>query len=271
MNNIKKLLSVGVGIVIAIQLVPVYFVITNSFKDKPQYLESVYNLPLSPTFSNYAKLLREFNFPQMFLNSLILTVSSVVICAYLGSMAAFAIGKFKFKGRILVINMILPLMSIPSIVLLIPLFVQFSKLGLTNSFLPPILIYIGLILPFTINILYSFMTSIPSSLLEAATIDGCGFFRMYHKITLPLILPGLSAATIVNSMWIWNEMIIAFVFLQNESKRTLIIGLTSLQGLYNLDVSLLMAGAAVASLPIICLYIFSQKWFIRGLTAGGIK
>lgn len=265
------LLSAGVALFIVVELVPIYFVITNSLKTKPEYLESVYRLPVSLNLENYAKLIQEYDFPQMFVNSMILTVASVLICGYLGTMAAFAVGKFEFKGRKLISLLILPLMSIPSVVLLIPLFVLFSKLGLTNSFLPTILIYVGLILPFTINILSSFMTSISNSLLEAAMIDGCGFFKMFNSIVLPLIVPGFSAASIVNGMWIWNELLIAFVFLQDESKRTLIIGLTSLQGLFNLDVPLLMAGAAITSLPIILLYLLSQKWFIRGLTTGGEK
>lgn len=264
-------LSAAVAAVIAIQLIPVYFVLTNSLKEKDDYLKSVYNLPHTLHFDNYLKLLNEYNFPQMFINSLFLTVVSVAVCAYLGSMAAFAVGKFQFKGRALVSALIMPLMSVPAVVLLIPLFVLFSKLNLTNSFLPTILIYVGLILPFTVNILSSFMSSIPNSLLEAAMIDGSGFLKIFHRIVLPLIAPGLSAASIVNGMWIWNELLIAFVFLQDESKRTLIIGLTSLQGLFNLDVPLLMAGAAVTSFPVIILYLLSQKWFIRGLTVGGEK
>ena len=265
------LLSFAVGIFILIQLVPIYFVLTNSLKTKSEYIQSVYNLPSSINLENYIKLINEYNFPQMFVNSMILTVVSVFLCGYLGAMAAFAVGKFNFKGRNLVSVFILPLMAIPSVVLLIPLFVLFSKLGMTNSFIPTILIYVGLILPFTINMLSSFMTSVPNSLLEAVMIDGGGFFKMFNQVVFPLIVPGFSAASIVNGMWIWNELLIAFVFLQDESKRTLIIGLTSLQGLFNLDVPLLMAGAAITSLPIILLYLLSQKWFIRGLTAGGAK
>ena len=128
-----------------------------------------------------------------------------------------------------------------------------------------------MILPFTVNMLSSFMTAVPNSLLEEVMIDGGGFFKMFNRVVLPRIAPGLSAASIVNGMWIWNELLIAFVFLQDESKRTLIIGLTSLQGLFNLDVPLLMAGAALTSVPVIALYLLSQKWFIRGLTAGGEK
>lgn len=263
--------SAAVAVFLAVDLLPLYFVVVNSFKSKPEYLKSVYNLPLKLDLGNYTKLLEEYNFPGMFLNSLFLTVLSILICGYLGTMAAFAVGKLRFRGRKLVALLILPLMSIPSVVLLIPLFVLFSKVGFTNSFLPVILIYVGLLLPFTINMLASFMSSIPNSLLEAAMIDGSGFFKMFHHIVLPLIAPGLSAASIVNAMWIWNELLIAFVFLQDEGKRTLIIGLTSLQGLFNLDVPLLMAGAMITSLPVIVLYLASQKWFIRGLTVGGVK
>ena len=265
------LLSAGVAVFIAIQLVPIYFVLANSFKSKEEYLDSVYRLPGQLHLENYAKLLQEYDFPRMFANSLLLTVVSVVLCGYLGALAAFAAGKFQFRGRALVSVLILPLMSVPSVVLLIPLFVLFSRLGMTNSFLPTILIYVGLILPFTVNMLSSFMTAVPNSLLEAVMIDGGGFFKMFNRVVLPLIAPGLSAASIVNGMWIWNELLIAFVFLQDESKRTLIIGLTSLQGLFNLDVPLLMAGAALTSVPVIALYLLSQKWFIRGLTAGGEK
>lgn len=265
------ILSALTGLFVLLQLVPVYFVLTNSMKGKAEYLTNVYSLPAQPTFENYVKLLGEYNFPQMFLNSILLTVCSVFLCAYLGAMAAFAVGKFRFRGRTLVANCIMPLMSVPGVVLLIPLFVLFSEFGLTNSFLPTILIYVGLILPFTINMLSSFMSAVPVSLLEAARIDGCGFLKMFHKIVLPLVSPGISAASIVNAMWIWNELMIAFVFLQDEAKRTLMVGLTSLQGFFNLDVPLLMAGAALASLPVIFLYIISQKWFIRGLTAGGVK
>ncbi len=265
------MLSLLVLLFIIIDLTPLYFILVNSLKAKPDYLQSAYRIPETLYFDNYIKLLKEYNFPQMFKNSIILTLVSIFICGYLGTMAAFAVGKFNFKGRSAISVLIIPLMSIPGIVLLIPLFVLFSKMGMTNTFFTVIFIYIGLLLPFTINMMSGFMSSVPNGLLEAAMIDGCGFLKMFHKIVVPLVAPGFSAASIVNAMWIWNELLIVFIFMQNEAKRTLIVGLTSLQGLYNLDVPLLMAGAAVTSLPIIFLYILSQRWFIRGLVAGGEK
>ena len=265
------LVSLFVLVFIIIQLVPLFFVASNSMKTKDAYLESVYALPDDPYWGNYEKLLTEYNFPQMFKNSIFLTLVSVLVTGYLGAMAAFAVSKFSFKGRGLINILILPLMSIPGVILLIPLFVLFSAFKMTNSLWVVVIIYIGLLLPFTMNILSSFMNSVPSSLLEASMLDGCGFLRMFNKIVFPLVIPGFSAASIVNAMWIWNELLIVFVFTQDEAKRTLILGLTSLQGLYNLDVPLLMAGAAITSAPMILLFVLSQKWFIRGLIAGGEK
>ena len=102
-------------------------------------------------------------------------------------------------------------------------------------------------------------------------IDGCGFWQMFHRIILPLLTPALSATTIVGAMWLWNEMLIAFIFLQDEAKRTLVVSLTSMQGLFQLDVPLLMAGATITTVPVILIFVLGQKWFIKGLTAGGIK
>ena len=265
------ILSLCVLAFILVQLVPLYFLISNSLKTREDYLISTFALPSTVFWGNYSKIIGEYNFPRLFLNSLFLTVVSVLVCGYLGTLAAFAVGKFNFKGRNIVNIFILPLMSIPGVVLLIPLFVFFSKLHLTNSLWTVAFIYIGLILPFTINILSSFMTSVPTSLLEASMLDGCGFFKMFNTIVFPLIAPGFSAASIVNAMWIWNELLIVSVFTQDDAKRTVILGLTSLQGLYNVDVPLLLAGAAVTTIPILILYFVSQKWFIQGLSMGGEK
>lgn len=265
------LLSLLVLAFILIQLVPLYFLLSNSLKTREDYLISTFSLPGKIYLGNYSKILGEYNFPNLFINSLFLTVISILVCGYLGTLAAFAVGKFNFKGRNIINVLILPLMSIPGVVLLIPLFVFFSKLHMTNSLWTVAFIYIGLILPFTMNILSSFMSSVPTSLLEASMLDGCGFFKMFNRIVFPLIAPGFSAASIVNAMWIWNELLIVSVFVQDDSKRTVILGLTSLQGLYNVDVPLMLAGAAVTTIPIIILFLVSQKWFIQGLSMGGEK
>lgn len=270
-NIIKWLLSAGVALFVFVDLIPIFFTVITSFKSRDEYVYNVFSLPKNWSLVNYVNLFEAYDVPGMFLSSLTVTVIPIFFIVYFGAMAAFAIGKFEFKGRRIFANMIFPLMSIPSVVMLFPLFRLFSKLNMTNKFISVIIIYIGLILPFILNMLTSFMSSISSSYLEAAMIDGCGFWQMFHRIILPLLAPALSATTIVGAMWLWNEMLIAFIFLQDETKRTLVVGLTSMQGLFQLDVPLLMAGATITTVPVILIFVFGQKWFIRGLTAGGVK
>ena len=270
-NIIKWLLSGGAAIFIFVDLIPIFFTVITSFKSKNEYVHNVFSIPENWSLENYTNLFEAYDVLQMFFSSLTVTIIPIFFIVYFGAMAAFAIGKFEFKGRRLFANMIFPLMSIPSVVMLFPLFRLFSKLNMTNKFISVIIIYIGLILPFILNMLTSFMSSVSSSYLEAAMIDGCGFWQMFHKIILPLLAPALSATTIVGAMWLWNEMLIAFIFLQDEAKRTLVVGLTSMQGLFQLDVPLLMAGATITTVPVILIFTFGQKWFIRGLTAGGVK
>ena len=210
--------SLFVLVFIIIQLVPLFFVASNSMKTKDAYLESVYALPDDPYWGNYEKLLTEYNFPQMFKNSIFLTLVSVLVTGYLGAMAAFAVSKFSFKGRGLINILILPLMSIPGVILLIPLFVLFSAFKMTNSLWVVVIIYIGLLLPFTMNILSSFMNSVPSSLLEASMLDGCGFLRMFNKIVFPLVIPGFSAASIVMPCG-YGMSFLSFLFLHRMRQK----------------------------------------------------
>ena len=140
-----------------------------------------------------------------------------------------------------------------------------------NTFAAPIVIYIGLIVPFSIYLITSFMDSIPNEIIEAAMIDGLNTVGIFHQIILPLSLPALSTVMITQGMWIWNELLIAFIFLQKEEMRTLVVGLTSIQGLYSINIPLMVTGAVIVSLPLIIAFIFSQRFVIRGLVEGAIK
>jgi ABC-type glycerol-3-phosphate transport system permease component len=164
-----------------------------------------------------------------------------------------------------------PLMAIPAIVMFLPLFVMMKNIMLVDQYPAPILIYIGLIIPFSVFLISSFMNSIPNEIIESARIDGCSDIKIFHRIILPLLSPAISTAVIVNGMWIWNELLIAYIFLQSESKKTLIVKLMTLQGLHDMNIPLVMAGATVVSIPIIFAYIVSQRWFISGLVQGSIK
>lgn len=276
MNRIKtfvfKLLNYLVLVFAAsLVIIPLVFVLFTTFKTSDEYFRTPLGFPDGLYLKNYENIFLDFNFLRLFFNSLLLTLTSVLIGSYVSAMASFAFGKMKFKGGNVIFGILIPTMSVPTIVMVIPLFSAFSKIDLVNTFLAPIVIYIGLIVPFSIYLITSFMDTIPNEIIEAAMIDGLGVFGIFHQIILPLSLPAISTVVITQGMWIWNELLIAFIFLQKQEMRTLVVGLTSLQGLYSINIPLMMAGAVVVSLPLIVVFIFSQRFVIRGLVEGAIK
>lgn len=250
-------------------LFPLYFMLTNSFKAKNEFFNNLLGLPQSLMIENYTKILQHPNLGRWFANSILLTAGAVVVCSTIAILAAYAFAKMSFPGRDTLFNLITPLMVIPPIVMVIPMFVLFRPLHLVNNLGGPLIIYAGLMLPFTIYLLRNFFISIPNEIEEAAYIDGCTGFQVLTKIYLPLSKPALMTAMIVNAVWVWNELLIALVFLQTEERRTLMVGITtSVQKRFSLDVPSLMAGLTAVTIPMIILYLIGQKALVRGLVAG---
>ena len=159
------------------------------------------------------------------------------------------------------------LMVVPPVVLVVPLFLFFVDLGLINSRLSVIIIYAGLLVPFSIFLLVNFFATIPRSLEDAARIDGARRLRTLWSLILPLSAPAMVTIVVVNAVWVWNELLIALVF-RDGSARTLTAGLTFFQGRFLSDQPLVMTGALIAAVPMLVLYLVGQRFFIRGLTAG---
>jgi ABC-type glycerol-3-phosphate transport system permease component len=250
-------------------LFPLYFMVTNSLKERDEFFNNLLGLPQNPILGNFTNILQHPNLGRWFANSILLTTGSVLLCTVIAVLAAYAFAQMSFPGRNTLFNLITPLMVIPPIVMVIPMFVLFRQLRLVNNPGGPLLIYAGLMLPFTIYLLRNFFITIPKEIQDAALIDGCSGFQVLTKIYLPLSKPALVTSIIVNAVWVWNELLIALVFLQTEELRTLIVGITtSLQKRFTLDVPSLMAGLTVATIPIIILYIIGQNALVRGLVAG---
>ena len=267
-NGAKYLILILAALIV---IVPLIFSVLTTFKTSDEYYRTPLELPQSLYLENYREIFKKFDFARLLLNSLILTLASVLVGSYVSVMAAFAFGKMRFKGRKLLSGILVPVMSVPAIVIVIPLFSLFSELKMVNTFTAPIIIYIGLIVPFSVYLITSFMDSIPNEIIEAAMMDGLGTLGIFHRIILPLSLPAISTVMITQGMWIWNELLIAFIFLQKESMRTLVVGLTSIQGLYSIDIPLMVTGAVIVSLPLVLAFIFSQRYVIRGLVEGAVK
>ena len=189
----------------------------------------------------------------------------------LASLAAFATSKMEFRGRLPLLKVLVSLMVMPPVVMVIPLFILMVRIGWVNNFASVILIYSGLLAPFSVYLLNSFFGSVHDEIIAAAAIDGCSTFQIFRYIMLPLSLPALTTLVVVNVLWVWNELLISLIFLQGDEIRTFMAGLTQFQGRFAVDQPLVMAGALLGMLPIMVLYLFGQRYFVRGLTAGAVK
>lgn len=252
-------------------LFPLYFMVVNAFKTRDQYLLDPLGLPVPFTLQNFIDAFAGKDFLSWFANSVILSVTTVIITGVIALLAAYAFAKMKFAGRDPLFRMIVPLMSVSPVAMLIPLFKFVSAIGLVNTLGSVILIYCGLCLPLTVYMMRNFLLSVPDSLLEAARIDGCSRFGILLHIITPLSVPSIITSGLVNLVWAWNELLIALVFLQKESLRTLIVGTTIFKSRYTLNVPVIMAGLVVVTIPMIIVYIFGQKRLVQGLMAGAVK
>ena len=250
---------------------PVYYMIETSLKSRKAWLTDQFGLPLPPTLDNYAALLQDGRIPIWFVNSVIVTTASVVVATVVATLAAFAIARLQFRGRTFLLRVLVALMVIPPAVLIVPLFLGLQPLGLVNTYQGVVLIYSGMLVPFSVYMLSSFFRTLPGELFEAARIDGASTLRILWSIVVPLSGPGFITLIVVNAMWVWNELLIALVFLQDDKLRTLMAGLTTLRGRFAVNEPMVMAGMFLGALPILLLFLFGQRYFVRGLVAGAVK
>ncbi len=251
-------------------LLPVYVMLSSSVRTQNDFLNHPLGFPTHPTFSAYRIALNN-HFPRWLFNSLVLTVASVIITLVFASMAAWGLSRWKFAGRDAVLAIIISLMVIPPIVLVVPLFLLGAQLNLIDTRRIVIVIYVGLMMPFSVYMLAAYFRTIPQSLIEAAEIDGANSFQVFRRVVIPLSSAPLITLAVVNVLWVWNELLIALVFLQSQNSLTLMAGLTGFQSRYSLNIPAVMAGLSLATLPIFLLYLFGQRYFSKGLVAGAIK
>lgn len=254
----------------ATAVLPGYLMITASLKTQEEFLSHPWSLPLHPSFAGYKTAWND-QFPRWFTNSLIVTTSSVVLTVAIAAMAAWGFAHWVWRGRETVLGILVSLMVVPPVVLLIPLFRFGATLGWISTFRILIMIYVGLMLPFSVYLLTNFFRAIPTSIIEAAEIDGASDFRTFRSIVLPLSGPPLITLTVVNLLWAWNELLLALVFLQSDEKKTLMVGITGFQNRYSLSIPTIMAGMTIATIPLLIAYLFGQRYFVAGLTSGSVK
>ena len=255
----------------AVCIYPIFWLITVSLKTQEQYLQSTLDLPWPLDFGNIIGALHGGRFYLWFMNSGIITIGSVILCTVVSVVAAFAIVFMDFKGKQVLLNSIISLMAVPIVVMIVPLYILFARTHLMSTYPGVILIYAAICIPFSIYLLTSFCSTLPGEIVEASIMDGCSNFKVLSKILVPLSIPPVLTLIIVNALYVWNDLLIALVFLPKTQMRTLMVGVTIFKSRFNLDVPLTMAGLLMISLPMIILYIVFQRFFIRGLTSGALK
>jgi ABC-type glycerol-3-phosphate transport system permease component len=251
-----------------VSLYPVWFVLQTALKTNVDYTLSPTGLPTHPTLHSLRSVLLDLPVPRWALNSAIVTVSSVCITTVVAMLAAYAIVFSTMRGRDALLSTNLVLMVIPPVALLIPMFVLMVDIGLINSLFSVIVFYSGLMVPFSVFFFVNFFRQFPRELVEAATVDGASPLKTLRLVVLPISAVATFTLVIVNAIWVWNELLIALVFLQDENHRTLMAGLTLFQGRYATNQPLVLAGVLVSILPVILVYLAGQRFFVRGMTAG---
>jgi len=250
---------------------PLANMLLSSFKTTREILRFPFALPTKIDFANYVTVWVGKGFGRYFLNSLWMTGVSMAFVLLFGSMAAYGVSRYRYRLSTLVYMLFLSGIMLPLKAAIIPLFILMKNAGLVGKPLSVILIFIAMGLPSTVFILSGFMKAVPIDLEYAARIDGCSDWAIYRRIVMPVVAPAISLVTIYNAVPIWNDFFFPLVFLQNDRWKTLPVGLTSFFGQYSTDWSLLFTGLSIAVLPVILLYLFMAKYFIRGMTAGAVK
>ncbi|WP_274563354.1 carbohydrate ABC transporter permease [Streptomyces spiramyceticus] len=266
--------SHGVLILWAFMVVmPLLWAVMTSFKDDASIFESPFSLPDKLHFENWSRAWSEAHMSDYFFNTVIVVGGSLVGTLLLGSMAAYVLARFDFPGNRFIYFLFVGGMSFPIMLALVPLFYVLKNMGMLETIPGLILVYIAYSLPFTVFFLTSFFRTLPSSVAEAAMIDGASHTRTFFQVMLPMAKPGLISVGIFNFLGQWNQYMLPTVLNNNPENRVLSQGLVELatsQG-YKGDWSGLFAGLVMAMLPVLAAYIIFQRQVVAGLTAGAVK
>jgi len=248
------------------------WMVLSSFKTNNELLVSGVNpIPDDFQWENYARAWNSANFSGYFVNTVIITVATVIIVVVLSALTGYALGRVKFPGRTGVLICVAAIMFIPKGYTIIPLFKLVNQMGLSNSLLGVIIAessgaHVLFILMFT-----SFFAKIPKELEEAAEMDGAGFFGTFYRIMLPLSAPIVATTAIMQFIWTWSSFLIPLVLTLNKPElRTLAVGMESFVGTYSSDYAGMTAGATISLLPVMLVFIVMQRYFIEGV-AGAVK
>ncbi|MCX4471256.1 carbohydrate ABC transporter permease [Micromonospora sp. NBC_01655] len=258
----------------ALTVLPLLWMFLSSFKSNAEIIADPWGLPGALRFDNWARAWGEAHIGRYFLNSAVVVTGSVALTMLMGATAAYVFARYEFRGRQLAYYLFVGGLMFPVFLALVPLFFVVRNAGLFGTWTGLVLVYAAYSLPFTVFFLTAFFRTLPTSVAEAALVDGCGHFRLFFRVMLPMARPGLVSVALFNFLSHWNQFLLPQVLLQgDDSKWMLAQGLAALsisQG-YAGDYAQLFAGLTIAVVPVLLVYLIFQRQVQTGLTAGQLK
>jgi multiple sugar transport system permease protein len=272
MKRSQILVSATTGLFILLAFFPFFWTLLSSFKPASQLFQI--NPPLWPrpfTWDNFRDIFVERHFYLNILNSIVVAGVTSFICVALGSLAAYALARLRFRGKMAILGFILAIGLFPQVAIVSPLFLLFEKAGLINTYPALILPYLTFALPLAVWLLTTYFRQLPFELEEAARMDGAGPLRTFWSITLPLAAPGIFTTAIITFICCWNEFLFALAFTTNDQSRTVPVAIVMFSGYHTVPWGQILAAVTVVTLPVALLVLVLQRRIIAGLTAGAVK
>ncbi len=266
------IVQIIMSVMAVLYIAPILIIINYSFKTKKElYLTSPLSLPASLQLDNYRKAFEKLNLATTFTNTLLYTTISVVILALLCGTTAWAIARcrakfFKFCYVYFIVGILIPYQA-----LFLPIYIIGYKLNLTNTRYGIIFMYVATGISFGVFLMTSFMSTVPIELEEAARIDGCSVLRTYFTVVMPLLKPAMATLVIMQAFQIWNDYLLASLYVSKKNLKTLTVAIQSLFSAQTSDYTTAMAAIVISVLPIAILFMCLQKYFIKGMTVGAVK
>ncbi|PYI53961.1 carbohydrate ABC transporter permease [Paenibacillus flagellatus] len=267
---LKWMSDVALYALAAFFLFPLYWMITGSFKDQSTTIKIPPDfIPTNPTLVNYARLMQDSDIVRWLYNTVFVAGVSTAFACLIATMAGYALTKKEFRGRLLIFGAVIVTMLIPRQLGLVPMFTLMKQLHLVNSLASVILPVLAL--PFGVFLMKQFSQTVPSELLEAGKIDGCGEIRLFANIFLPVVKPGVGALAIFVFSFAWNDYLWQLVMLNDNRKMTINVGISTLISEFVANYGAQMAAATLGFIPIFIVFVAFQKYFVKGITVGSVK
>ena len=254
-----------------VALFPIYYTAATAFKTQKGYAMSRFAPPREPTLENFRVQFRRFAVARLIFNSAVTTGGGVVLCTIVSLMVAYAVTKVRFPGRNLVFAFLVGTLVIPFPTIMIPVYQTVLDLHLVDQYHGLVLAYTAFGLPLGVYLLSAYFRGIPDEIMEAARMDGTSHWQTIWRVMFPISRPGVAALGIINSVWMWNDLLLPLLILPGAQRTTLMVAVTSQRNNLEVNIPIISAGLTIAIIPILLVYLLFQRQLIKGMTAGAVK